>query len=110
MAEMLQTRGAERDRVIDELQHLNEVLEQRVTERTIELQQRTGNSRPISNLRASSSSGCFPTDIPPLPEAPMGKRRRCTFAIVISRPARWVATFSTSLPSRTDRPESSFAT
>ena len=110
MAGMLQTRAAERDRAIDELRHLNEVLEQRVTERTIQLQQRNRELQGDLELAREFQLGLLPNGCPPLPEAPMGKRRRCTFAIVISRPARWVATFSTSFPSRTTRPESSSAT
>ena len=73
MAEMLQTRAAERDRAIDELRHLNEVLEQRVTERTIQLQQRNRELQGDLELAREFQLGLLPNGYPPFAGSSNGK-------------------------------------
>jgi serine phosphatase RsbU (regulator of sigma subunit) len=73
MAEMLQTRGAERDRAIDELRHLNNVLEQRVTERTIELQQRNRELQADLELAREFQLGLLPNGYPTFAGSSNGK-------------------------------------
>ena len=73
MAGMLQTRAAERDRAIDELRHLNEVLEQRVTERTIELQQRNRELQGDLELAREFQLGLLPNGYPPFAGSSNGK-------------------------------------
>jgi serine phosphatase RsbU (regulator of sigma subunit) len=73
MAEMLQTRAAERDRAIDELRHLNEVLEQRVTERTIQLQQRNTELQADLELAREFQLGLLPNGYPTFAGSSNGK-------------------------------------